>query len=74
MNPQIGKLLMAAGALLVLIGIIVYFFYDKLNWLGRLPGDVRVERENFRLYVPIATCIILTVVINLILWLIRRFF
>ncbi len=74
MNPQVGKLLMGVGALLLLIGVIVYLFNDKLNWLGRLPGDVRVEQENFRFYMPIATCVVLTVVINLVLWLIRRFF
>ncbi len=74
MNPQVGKLLMGVGALLLLIGVIVYLFNDKLNWLGRLPGDVRVEQENFRFYMSIATCVVLTVVINLVLWLIRRFF
>lgn len=74
MNPQVGKLLMGVGALLLLIGVIVYLFNDKLNWLGRLPGDVRVEQENFRFYMPIATCVVLTIVINLVLWLIRRFF
>lgn len=74
MNPQVGKLLMGVGALVLLIGVIVYLFNDKLNWLGRLPGDVRVEQENFRFYMPIATCVVLTIVINLVLWLIRRFF
>ncbi len=74
MNPQVGKILMGVGALVLLIGVIVYLFNDKLNWLGRLPGDVRVEQENFRFYMPIATCVVLTVVINLVLWLIRRFF
>lgn len=74
MNPQVGKILMGVGALVLLIGVIVYLFNDKLNWLGRLPGDVRVEQENFRFYMPIATCVVLTIVINLVLWLIRRFF
>ncbi len=74
MNPQLGKVLMGVGGVLVLVGLIVYFFHDKLSWIGRLPGDVRLERENFRLYMPLATCLLLTVLINLILWLLRRFF
>ncbi|MFT4032074.1 MAG: DUF2905 domain-containing protein [Siphonobacter sp.] len=74
MNPLIGKWLIGLGVLLVLAGIIIYFFSDRLHWLGRLPGDIRVERENFRLYAPIMTCIVLTIVINIVLWLIRRFF
>lgn len=74
MNPQLGKVLMGLGGVLVLVGLIVYFFHDKLGWIGRLPGDVRLERENFRLYMPLATCLLLTVLINLILWLLKRFF
>lgn len=74
MNPPLGKVLMGIGGVLVLVGLIVYFFHDKLGWIGRLPGDVRLERENFRLYMPLATCLLLTVLINLMLWLLRRFF
>lgn len=74
MTPQTGKLLILLGLGLVALGVLVYFLHDKLHWLGRLPGDIRVERENFRLYVPLGTCLLLTLVVNLILWLVRRFF
>ena len=59
MNSQTGKWIIAAGILIIVIGIIIYFFHDKLNWLGKLPGDIRIEKENFRFYFPITTMIIL---------------
>lgn len=74
MTPQTGKLLILLGLGLVFVGVLVYFLHDKLHWLGRLPGDIRVERDNFRLYIPLATCLLLTLVANLVIWLVRRFF
>jgi uncharacterized protein HemY len=71
---QLGKYLLAIGILLIIVGLIFYFFGNKFTWLGRLPGDIRVEKENFRLYFPITTMIILSVLISLILYLIRKFF
>ena len=58
MNNETGKLIIAAGVFIVVAGVIVYFFHDRLNWIGRLPGDIRVEKENFRFYFPITTMII----------------
>lgn len=75
MNPTTGKYIMLIGAVLVLVGAVVYFFGDKLNWLGRLPGDIRVEGKNGgSFYFPIATCIVVSLVLNVVIALIRRFF
>lgn len=75
MNPTIGKYIILAGAAILLIGLVVYFFGDKLNWLGRLPGDIRIEGKNGGgFYFPIVTCIVVSIVLNLIIGLIRRFF
>lgn len=74
MNPQLGKYLIGIGAALALIGFIIYFFGDKLSWLGRLPGDIRLEGRNGGFYFPIVTCIVVSVVLNLLIVLIRRFF
>lgn len=63
---------MIIGGAIILIGIVVYFFGDKLHWIGRLPGDIRVEKENFKFYFPITTMILLSVVISLLLYLIRK--
>lgn len=60
--------------MIVLLGVIIYFFHDKLTWIGRLPGDIRIERENFRFYFPITTMIIFSLAITIIIQLIRRLF
>jgi H+/Cl- antiporter ClcA len=71
---QIGKYLIIIGIIAILAGLILYFFGNKLSWLGHLPGDIRVERENFRFYFPITTMILLSLFISLVLWIIRKFF
>jgi H+/Cl- antiporter ClcA len=71
---QLGRYLIIAGILLVIGGLILYFFGNKFSWLGRLPDDIRVEKENFRFYFPITTMILLSLLISLILFIIRRLF
>ncbi len=73
MHPETGKYLIAAGFIILLAGIVIYFFHDKLHWIGRLPGDIRIEKENFRFYFPITTMIIFSLLLTLILRIIRRF-
>ncbi|QIP13030.1 DUF2905 domain-containing protein [Spirosoma aureum] len=75
MNSTIGKYIILIGIGLVLVGLVVYFLGDKLNWLGRLPGDIRIDNKNGGVfYFPIVTCIVVSVVLNLLIVLIRRFF
>ena len=74
MQSDTGKYIIIAGVVIVLLGVIIYFFHDKLNWIGRLPGDIRVEKENFRFYFPITTMILLSVFASLIIWLWRKIF
>lgn len=69
-----GKTIIFIGIAIVVIGIIVWLFGDKLRWLGKLPGDIRIERENFRFYMPITTMILLSIVLSGILWLIRQIY
>ena len=73
MNQNTGKYIVIAGIGIVVIGLLIYFFHDKLNWIGRLPGDIRVEKENFRFYFPITTMILLSALISAILWIIKKF-
>lgn len=73
MNPETGKYIVLIGVAIVVIGIVVYFFHDKLHWIGRLPGDIRVEKENFKFYFPITTMIIFSVVLSVIFRIIKRF-
>ena len=74
MNSETGKWIIAIGLFVVIVGVVVYFFHDKLHWIGRLPGDIRFERENFKFYFPIATMIIFSLLLTLIIQLIKRFF
>ena len=70
MNP-IGKLLIVFGLVLAAVGLLL-LLSDKIPWLGRLPGDITVKRDNFTFYFPLATCLIISVVLSLILWLFRK--
>ena len=72
MNPQTGKYIIGFGVLIVLIGAVIYFFGNKLHWIGRLPGDIRIERENFRFYFPITTMILFSILVTLLVNLFRR--
>lgn len=67
----LGKLLMLCGLGLLLLGALLSFG-DKLGWLGRLPGDIRIERENVFFYFPLGSCLLLSALISLLLWLFRR--
>ena len=69
---QTGKYILIAGLIIVLIGAVLWLFGNKLSWLGRLPGDLYVKKENYTLYIPITTMILLSIVITLIMWLIRK--
>jgi len=63
----LGRLLITAGVILVVAGVLV-----ALLPLGRLPGDIRIEGKNSSFYFPLATCLLVSVVISLIMWLVRR--
>lgn len=69
--PVFAKLLMTAGAVLLVAGAVLYLAGGKLGWLGRLPGDLRIGDS---LYVPITSCIVVSLVLTLVLNLIGRFF
>jgi cell division protein FtsW (lipid II flippase) len=69
MEQTAGRVLIIAGILLAAVGAAM-IFSDKIPLLGKLPGDIRIERENFRFYVPIGTSILISVVLTVILWII----
>lgn len=65
-----SKYLIFAGIALVILGLL-WPMLGKLG-LGRLPGDLVIERENFRVYLPLATCLIVSAVLSVVLWFINR--
>ncbi len=64
---QIGKTLLACGFIVMLIGAALTWAPWLLAWFGRLPGDIRIERENFRLYFPITSMILASIVLSLLM-------
>ena len=72
MTGHPGWLLVILGLVIAAIGL-VWIFAPLIPWLGRFPGDFVVERGNTRVYFPIATCVLVSIVLTGLLWLIRRF-
>ena len=68
---DIGRFLVIIGVAVALVGLVMWIGLTP-KWLGRLPGDVRIERGNFSFYFPIVTCIVISVILTLIFSLFRR--
>lgn len=70
---SLGRMLLVLGAILAAVGLLLVLS-EKLPWLriGRLPGDLTVERDRFRFYFPLGTSILLSVILSLVLWLLGR--
>lgn len=72
---RFGNVLMVLGAAVVVIGALVRFAPGLFGWFGNLPGDIRIEGENSRVFIPITSMVVvsvvLTVVVNLVGWLFR---
>lgn len=71
MSADTGKYIIFSGILIILAGILIYFFHNRLHWIGNLPGDIRIERENFRFYFPLTTMILASLLINIVIRIIR---
>ena len=69
--PSIGKSLIIIGLIIAVIGLILTLA-GRIPWIGRLPGDIYVKRENFTFYFPLATSIIISLILSFILWLFRK--
>jgi hypothetical protein len=69
---EIGKVAVVAGIVLVVLGILLWKFPMWFGWFGHLPGDISVEKGNFKFYFPLATCILISVVLTIVTWILRR--
>jgi hypothetical protein len=70
----LGKGLVGLGLVLITVGLVMWLAADKVAWFGHLPGDIRVERPGLRIYIPIATMILLSLGLSLLMWLLGKFF
>lgn len=73
MDQNTSKYIIIVGIAVVVIGILIYFLHDKLHWIGRLPGDIRIENGNSRFYFPIVTMLIITLLLTIVVNLIKKF-
>ncbi len=68
----LGRSLVVFGVVLALVGLLL-MFSDKIPFLGKLPGDIHIKKDNFEFFFPITTSIVLSVLLSLILWLVQYF-
>jgi len=68
---HIGKVLIVTGAVISLIGAAL-FLSDRIPWFGKLPGDILIERKNFTFYFPLATSIVISILLTILFWLFGR--
>jgi hypothetical protein len=68
---SLGKILVIAGLSLAIVGVLLWSGLGK-SWLGRLPGDIHVERGNWGFYFPIVTCLVISIILTVLLNIFRR--
>ena len=68
----VGRLIILFGLILVIVGLFLTYG-PKIPCLGKLPGDIHIKKENFRFYFPIVTCIIISIILTLIFYIIGKF-
>jgi uncharacterized protein HemY len=69
---ELGKVLVVLGVVAILVGALLWSGFGR-GWLGRLPGDIHYTRGNVSFYFPVVTSILVSVVLSLVLWLLRKF-
>lgn len=71
MHPELGKLMVVMGVVIALTGLVVWLG-PQVPWLGRLPGDISIKRDNFSFHFPLATCLVVSLLLSLLLHLFRK--
>ena len=69
-SPSLGPIVIVAGLVIALVGVLIWA--GALSWFGRLPGDIRIERDTVRIYVPLASMLLVSVLLSLIMYLARK--
>ena len=74
MDQQTGKYILIVGLFIVLAGFLIYFFHDYFKWFGKLPGDIKIEKGNFRFYFPLVTMIVVSIIVTIIVNIFKKYF
>jgi Protein of unknown function (DUF2905) len=69
---DIGKIIVFVGLFLVIVGMVIWRFPAAFGWMGRLPGDISVQKGSVSFYFPIVTCIVISLILTLVSWLLRK--
>lgn len=67
-----GKLLIGLGVILLIVGLLIQFTNFNFSWFGNLPGDIRIEKPGFSVYIPFVSMLVLSIVFSIILWLVNK--
>ena len=70
--PEFGKLLVVVGVVIALVGVLMWTGIGR-GWLGRLPGDINYSRDNFSFHFPLVTCLLFSIILTVVMWLLRKF-
>jgi len=70
---EMGKILIIFGGTLILLGVI-FIFIPKVPYLGKLPGDIYIKKENFNFYFPLTSCLIISFIVSFIIWFFKKLF
>ena len=70
-QTSLGKGLILFGLLVAAIGVL-FLLAGKIGWIGRLPGDITIRRDNFTVHFPLTTCLIISAILSLLFWLFRK--
>ena len=69
-----GKILITTGLCIILLGILIHFFGDKMGWFGSLYGDIKIVKSNYSIHFPITSMIIISIVLTIAINIISRFY
>jgi hypothetical protein len=71
---QMGKILLIVGLGISAVGLVLWFAAEKFQWFGRLPGDIRIEKPSYNLYVPWVSMLLISMVFSIISWIFGKLF
>jgi len=67
-----GKIIIFIGIAIIIVGFIVWLLGDKLRFIGRLPGDINIQRGNVRVFIPFTTMILASILLSFLFWLLQK--
>jgi H+/Cl- antiporter ClcA len=67
-----GKYIVIFGIIIVIVGLVIWRFGNIFSWFGNLPGDIKSKGENSSFYFPVVSCMVISIVLSLLMWVIRK--